>query len=107
MNNLSRKGNGPKVSPTPQGPLFSIRVISVASGAKPEAFFIVSKKIAPTAVERNKLKRRCRHAIRDACIKHTLRKSVIFYLNKQALAVPFALLKEEMEGKLRSLKVLI
>ncbi len=40
-------------------------LIAPADDAQSRFSCVVSKKIAPTAVERNRIKRRCREAVRD------------------------------------------
>jgi len=68
---------------------------------KPSGAVVVSKKITPTAVARNKIRRRIYGIIRALIRKGALEKSVVVYPNKEALKAPFKDLKEALEKALR------
>ena len=81
--------------------LFSIAMWPLSPGVEPQFSCVVSKKTAKKAVDRNKLKRRCREIASPlvASLKRPI--AVIVYPKKTALTVPF----EEAETSIASLLV--
>ena len=80
-------------------PLFSLRYIDENITISRFAF-VVSKKIAPNAADRNKLRRRGYSAVRPF---FPFKKSIIasFFFKKGAKGVKFGEIKKEIEGLLK------
>ena len=76
------------------GEFFSLVVIT-ASGTKFTC--VVSKKIAARAVERNRIKRRCREAARAALGSTRHEIAFVFYAKRQAREAAFAAIKKDVE----------
>ena len=78
-------------------PYFSLRVGAKTNNTSTVAI-IVSKKVAPRAVDRNRIKRRIRHALSPNTLQpHTY----LIYTKKQALTLTSEQLKEELQKLLR------
>jgi len=81
------------------GELFSL-ALSPVSGSSPAKFScVVSKKIAPRAVDRNTLKRRCREVFRPL-LADKKAMLVVVYPKKSALLVSYAHFSREAKALL-------
>lgn len=69
-------------------------------GGAPKAAVVVSKKICPNAVSRNKLRRRI-YAILRPVLSGGSRYSIIVYPNKKALVAPFQKLRAALLAALQ------
>jgi len=63
--------------------------------------FIVSKKIAKSAVKRNKIKRRLRHIVKENQNFFKQGVDIAFLPNLNVLEIDFAILKQEVEKTLK------
>lgn len=80
------------------GDLFSLTYAPLADG-EPRYGFVVSKKVALKAHDRNLIKRRCRMIIRSSGVK--MSGKFIFTAKKGALAAKFSEIKKEVERLMR------
>lgn len=62
---------------------------------------VVSKKVAPRAVDRNRIRRRIYDIVRHAAIEDTVRGVFIFITKQPALREELASFREEVRGKMR------
>jgi len=77
------------------GTYLSIAMAPMNGLTEPKFTCVVSKKVSPKAVERNRLKRRCREAFRPL-LRDLPPVAFIIYPKRVALDVPFAELSREM-----------
>ncbi len=84
--------------------LFSLRFIPSRSAKEEQVFFIVSKKVAKKATERNLLKRRYKHALRDVAANLPKRKNITFYIKQGSLKATFLQIKAALKQSLASIK---
>jgi ribonuclease P protein component len=84
-------------------PLFSIRILPSPFSA---CTAIVSKKVAKTAVARNRAKRRVRDIVALLLNKCTQTFTVVVFLNKSIEKISVVVLKQEITLALTKLKVL-
>ena len=85
------------------GGYFSLSVIPAPSLGGPRVALVVPKKVAKRAVDRNKIERRCREALRPLMEK--VRKSValIFHAKREAVEASYAEVVLDVEKLLKSL----
>ena len=69
--------------------------LAVAPGPVVKAAFVVSKKVAPLAVTRNRIKRRCRAAL-SPLIATLAPAHYVFYAKKEAVSASFPELKNDI-----------
>ena len=71
------------------GAIFSLTVAVSPTGSVPKVSCVVSKKVSPHAVDRNRIKRRCRAAI--APLLQTIRAPIIcvFFARREAVTASY------------------
>src|SRR3989338_2060757 len=78
------------------GALFSLSVTGLPAGARgPKCACVVSKKVSPKAVERNRIKRRCREAVRAFLLKRQEPLALVFYAKREARGAAFEDIRED------------
>lgn len=85
------------------GSYFSLSVVPFPSPGGPRVALVVPKKIAKRAVDRNKIERRCREALRP--LMGNVQKSValIFHAKREAREAAYAEVAADIRKMLRSL----
>jgi ribonuclease P protein component len=78
------------------GEYFSLSFGHLPGRSSPGAAVVVSSKAAPRAVDRNRIKRRCRSLLYEY-LRKNLRSTVILYAKKGAATTSFADLKKDIE----------
>lgn len=81
-------------------PLFTIRFISSKKDEKSTFAVVVSKKVASSAVARNKIKRNCYHVLRDLSPKVKNSYKIIFFVKKGVEKLSFKDLSSEIHSAL-------
>ncbi|OGG57946.1 ribonuclease P protein component [Candidatus Kaiserbacteria bacterium RIFCSPHIGHO2_01_FULL_55_17] len=72
------------------GALFALSVSPLLKAQGPKFTCVVPKKVAPKAVQRNLIKRRCRAAVRTHIRRVTTPTALIFRARKGILGAPYA-----------------
>lgn len=77
--------------------LFSIRWVKAEAEVTKSTFaIVVSKKVLKTAADRNKIKRRCYHVLRDLSPKIKNPYKIVFFVKKGVEKLSFAELTEQI-----------
>lgn len=84
------------------GRLFSLTFAALPTG-EPRFAFVVSKKVAARATDRNLIKRRCRAALRDA-MEGVPAGSYIFYAKKDAAKATYRELAADIRQLIEGLR---
>jgi len=91
-------------------PLFSLRFGNKKNDDIPKFAFVISKKVAKNASDRNILKRRGFHALRELIFPLSVEKRsghmVAFFFKKEAIGLKFKDIKKDMEILLKKNGVL-
>ncbi len=79
------------------GAFFSLSAALLPRGTSPKASCVVSKKVSVRAVDRNRIKRQCRHAV--APILKTIKKPIVFafFARREALGAEYADLERDVQ----------
>lgn len=79
-------------------PLFSIRFVKSEDGAVKSTFaVVVSKKVLKAAADRNKIKRRCYHVLRELAPKIKNPYKIVFFVKKGVDKLSFVELMENIK----------
>ncbi|MFA6190689.1 MAG: ribonuclease P protein component [Candidatus Staskawiczbacteria bacterium] len=88
----------------------SLRLMKKAKETLPKFAFVVSKKVAKNATDRNKMKRKGFHALREIIFPDTIIKMKgcmgAFFFKKEGKETKFDELKNEIEGLLKKSGIL-
>lgn len=87
-------------------PFFSLRSVSLKEDKISECAVVVSKKVAAAATDRNKIRRRCYHALRDLSPKIKKSYRMVLFVKKGAEKLPFTQLSEEIRLILSKARVI-
>lgn len=99
MNPSPAPQKGPSVTPKE---LFSVRANKATQEPKSKqgVFFVVSKKVAKNATERNFLKRKYRHALRKTGIVPPKNKHIVVYIKEGSKKAKFSDLERALKKEL-------
>ena len=79
-------------------PLFSVRIGRSEPNTPTTFAIVVSKKVSAMAVDRNKLRRRCYHVLRDLAPKIKDSHKIVFFVKKGVEKLSFAELSENIRA---------
>lgn len=82
------------------GEYFSLSFGTLPGRAASGAAVVVSSKAASHAVDRNKIKRRCRVVFSEYVKTHSVATTIILYAKKDAAKASFAEIKKDIENLL-------
>ncbi len=93
----------PKAARRIHGEYFSLTVTPLPSSKGPRAACVVSKKVSARAVDRNRIERRCREALRPLLSKITKPEAFLFYAKREAREASTSDVARDVEKLLRSI----
>jgi len=86
------------------GALFSLLSAPIP-GNHPKCAFVVSKKVAARATDRNTIKRRCRSALSKRITQLHAPLALVFHAKRESLHAPFSAVASDIDALLRRLPV--
>jgi len=79
------------------GVYFSLAIGASPRGTGVQTACVVSKKVSPRAVVRNRIKRRCRDVVRTLLSKGSFSGALLFTAKREAVAASHAEIKSDIE----------
>lgn len=79
------------------GTYFFLTVAPSPRGRGVQVAYVVSKKVSPLAHVRNRIKRRCRGIVRNACAKRGCSGALVFTARREAASASYAELRSDIE----------